>query len=184
MFTLHHPGKADTAPIEAHGPLELPRRYASSALINATADSLFDYADDYLHLSSHMSKSSWMMGGGRMDIETDAGRGRQIGSRVRISGRVFAIQLCVEEAVTERNPPHRKVWATLAMPRLLVIGHYRMGFEITPQQSGSMFRVFIDYALPDAVPARWVGYLFAGVYAKWCTQRMILDAKQHFARPT
>ena len=39
----------------------------------------------------------------------------------------------VEEIVTARQPPLRKVWRTIGVPRLLVIGEYRMGIEITPQ---------------------------------------------------
>lgn len=172
---------------ELHSPLtkereasKLPLHYESSALLQATAERVFDYADDHLRLSSHMRESSWMMGGGQMGVEFDGGRGQQVGSRIRLSGRVLGIQLSVAEIVTERDRPHRKVWATVESPRLLVIGHYRMGFEITPQQSGSLFRVFIDYALPEALPARWFGYLFSRPYAKWCTQRMVVDAKQRF----
>jgi hypothetical protein len=122
-----------------------------------------------------------MMGGGRMEIGLDEGHGQRVGSRIRLAGRVFGIVLSVEEIVTERNPPYGKVWETTGSPRLLVIGHYRMGFELSPQGNGSMLRVFIDYALPEKAPARWLGRLFARYYARWCTQRMVNDAVKHFA---
>ena len=115
-----------------------------------------------------------------MTIEVDAGRGQVIGSRIRLSGRAFGIRLFVEEVVTERDPPHRKVWETVGQPRLLVIGHYRMGYDIAPQGRGSQFRVFIDYALPEVAPARWLSRMFGGVYARWCTRRMVNDAVAHF----
>ncbi len=67
---------------------------------------------------------------------------------------------------------------------LLVIGHYRMGFELLPQRNGSMLRVFIEYALPERVPARWLGRLFGLYYARWCTQQMVNDAVKHFAPST
>ena len=57
-----------------------------------------------------------MMGGGRMQIELDAGRGQTVGSRIRLSGRVFGLTLSVEEIVTERVPPQRKVWETIGSP--------------------------------------------------------------------
>ena len=116
-----------------------------------------------------------------MEVELDQGQGRRVGSRIRVAGRVFGVRLSLEEVVTERTPPHRKVWETTVPPRLLVIGRYRMGFEITPEGSGARLRVFIDYALPDALATRWVGYLFAGSYARWCTQRMAGDAAEAFA---
>jgi hypothetical protein len=127
-----------------------------------------------------MSKSSWMMGGGRMDVELDQGRGQSIGSLIRVAGRVFGIRLSLEEVVIERDPPHRKVWETTSPPHLLVIGRYRMGFEITPMNDGTQLRVFIDYALPETVPARWLGLVFGSYYAKWCTERMVRDAAMHF----
>ena len=118
-----------------------------------------------------------------MEVEFDAGRGRKLGSRIRMSGRVFGIELTLEEVVTERVPPRRKVWETQGVPRLLVIGHYRMGFEIAPHGENSMLQVFIEYALPEGVPGRWLGRLLGRYYAKWCTQRMLDDAMKHFAPP-
>ena len=102
---------------------------------------------------------------------------------VRLAGRVFGVELLVDEIVTERDPPRRKVWETTGAPKLLAIGHYRMGFELSPQGNGSMLRVFIEYALPEMAPARWLGRLFGKRYARWCTQRMVDDAVRHFAAP-
>ena len=116
-----------------------------------------------------------------METELDEGRGRKVGSRIRLSGRVFGVELWVEETVTERNPSRRKVWETTGASKLFfVIGHYRMGFELSPQGNGSMLRVFIEYALPDRGLARWVGRLFGRYYARWCTQQMVDDAVEHF----
>jgi len=58
----------------------------------------------------------------------------------------------------------------------LVIGPYRMGFEVTPRDNGSLLRVFIDYALPKRLPWRWLGQFFGRYYARWCTRRMVDDA--------
>jgi hypothetical protein len=116
-----------------------------------------------------------------MQTELDEGQGKKIGSRIRLAGRVFGIEVSVEEIVTERSPPHRKVWETTGAPKLLVMGHYRMGFELSPQGNDSMLRVFIEYALPEKAPARWLGRLFGRYYAQWCTQQMVDDAVKHFA---
>ena len=162
-------------------PRAFPYHYEGTAFIDASGDSVFAHVDDHARLSSHMDQSSWMMGGGRMALELDESRGHRVGSRIRVAGRVFGVRLSLEEIVTERTPPQHKVWETSVPPRLLVMGHYRMGFEITPEDTGSRLRVFIDYALPDAPLTRWLGYLFGGYYARWCTQRMVGDAAKHFA---
>jgi polyketide cyclase/dehydrase/lipid transport protein len=155
--------------------------FEASVFVAAPKDIVFAYADDPARLSSHMSKSSWMMGGGRMRTELDAGRGQTVGSRIRLSGRVVGVNLSVDEVVIERIPPRRKAWQTTGSPRLLVIGHYRMGFEIASQENGSLLRVYIDYALPESLPARWLGWLFGRFYARWCTRRMVSDTAERFS---
>ena len=164
----------------AVGSRAYPHHYETAAFVRTSMASLFAHVDDHERLSSHMSEASWMMGGGSMQIASDEGCGQRVGSRIRVNGRVWGIQLSLEEAVVERDPPCRKAWETTSSPRLLVIGHYRMGFEIAQAGDGAQLCVFIDYALPDTLPGRWLGYLFGASYAKWCTRRMVRDAVTHF----
>ena len=157
------------------------RHDEESRLIPASAKQVFDYLDDHSRLSSHMSQSSWMMGGGRMHIQVDAGRGQFVGSHIRLSGKVLGINLFLDEVVTQHEPPYRKAWQTVGALRLLVIGHYRMGLEVKPQNGGSNLRAFIDYELPTTLSTRWLGYLFGGIYARWCIRQMIQGAREHFS---
>ena len=158
----------------------LPNHFESSVEVNAPADEVFTHLDDHSRLSAHMTQPSWIMAGSRMTIELDAAEGRAVGAVIRLRGRVLGIPLSVEEIVTERGPPLRKVWNTTGRPRLLVIGPYRMGYEITPRARSAQLRVFIDYALPDGPIAQWLGRLFGSSYARWCTRRMANDAAVHF----
>lgn len=160
----------------------LPRHYETTTVVTAPPEQVFRFADEQTQLSSHMSESSPMMGGGRMQVEMDEGGGHRVGSHIRLSGRAFGIPLAVEEVVIERSAPWRKVWATIGQPALIVIGHYRMGFEVAPHQSGASLRVFIDYALPEGSMSRLAGTLFSGYYAKWCAQQMAKDVAAHFGR--
>src|SRR2546425_438455 len=98
----------------------LVHHHATSAFVRAPVAEVFAHLDDHERLSSHMSQSSWMMGGGRMQIEFDESHGHRVGSRIRLSGKVFGLELSFEEVVTERNPPHRKSWETIGTPKLLV----------------------------------------------------------------
>lgn len=157
------------------------RHYETKAFVPVTVNQVFEHINDHTRLSSHMSKSSWLMGGGQMQVDFDETQGKRVGSRIRLAGRVFGIRLFVDEIVTEYSPPIRKVWETTDPPKLLVIGHYRLGFELTPQGEGTTLRVFIDYALPERLPARWLGRLFGAYYARWCTQEMVDDAVKHFS---
>ena len=151
-----------------------------AAVVFAPAEAVFEHLDDPRRLSAHMSRTSWMMAGSHMTIDLDAAKGRVEGARIRLSGRVLGISLRLDEIVTERQPSRRKVWQTIGTPRLLVIGPYRMGYEITPDKDSCLLRVFIDYAMPDAPVARWLGPVLGRAYARWCTRRMVNDAVRHF----
>ena len=158
----------------------LSHRYESTGFVQSPTDQVFAHIDDHTRLSSHMGEPSWRTGGGRLETQIDEGRGQKVGSRIRLSGRVFGVELSVEEIVVERDPPRRKVWETTGAPMLLVIGHYRMGFELSAYESGSLLGVFIEYRLPARAPASWLGRLFGPYYARWCTRQMVDDAVKHF----
>jgi len=160
------------------------QHYSTTVSIPATASEVFALVDDHARLAAHMSQRSWAMGGGSMVLEADAGQGKVVGSRLRLHGIVCGMRLSVEEAIVERTPPCRKVWETIGEPRLLVIGRYRMGFEIEALGSSSRLTVFIDYDRPSARATRWLGVLFGGRYARWCAERMANDAARFLSIPS
>lgn len=121
-----------------------------------------------------------MMGGGRMSYEFDAGRGQAVGAHIRMGGSAFGIPVFVDEVVTERAPPVRKVWRTEGPVRLLVVGGYAMGFDVVPDAGGARLRVWIDYDLPRGRLAGIAAPL-AALYARWCVSRIAGDAVRHFA---
>jgi hypothetical protein len=169
-----------------------PYHAESRGRLQAPAGRVFAHLDDHTRLSAHMSRRSWRMGWGRMDLHLDERAGRAVGSRIRLEGRILGLWLALEEVVTEHAPPTRKVWATVGTPRLLVIGPYRMGFALVPVAAGgtgdgadaATLTVFIDYALPDRGLSRLLGRLFGHRYARWCTGRMVTDARAAFATAT
>ena len=150
-------------------------------IVTASADAVFSHLDDHNRLAGHMSQSSWLMAGSRMTIEIDAAKGRSTGSHIHLRGLVLGIPIQVEEVVTEHEPPFRKAWETIGVPKLLVIGHYKMGFEIRPQDASSLLRVFIDYDLPERWLTRLLGRLLGSFYARWCTESMAKDAAAYFS---
>lgn len=156
----------------------MDRNYKKSLLVNTCQKDIFSYADDHSKFSSHMNKSSWMMGGGKMKTSVDEGRGQKVGSHIRMEGKVLGIKLFLDEVIIEHETPRRKVWKTVGNPKLLVIGHYQLGFEIEPRDSKSLFTVFINYDLPEK--NTWLGELFGNIYAKWCVSQMINSARDHF----
>lgn len=156
------------------------RHFEASITLPAAAEGVFAYIDDHARFSSHMNKSSWMMGGGHMDVSVDTGNGQKIGSHIRLSGTVFGMRIFLDEAVTVYDPPRTKAWQTVGNLRLLVIGHYTMKIRIVPEGIGSACTVSIDYELPRAPGERLVGFLFGGIYARWCVRQMLEGIRMNF----
>jgi hypothetical protein len=147
----------------------------------APPNAVFARLDDQTHLAEHMERPSTMMGGGRMVFEFDAARGQAVGSHIKMGGSAFGLSLFVDEVVTDREPPKRKAWKTVGAPRLLIVGAYRMGFDIEPRAGGSRLRVWIAYDLPPTLLGGWLGRALAPLYARWCVDRMAKDAALYFA---
>ena len=116
-----------------------------------------------------------------MSIETDDAKGQGVGSHIRMGGRVFGLRIFLDEVVIRRDPPQHKAWETVGVPKLLIIGSYRMGFDIRPSNGGSDLRVFIDYDLPTGSISHWLGRLLADWYAKWCVDQMLAAPVAAFA---
>jgi hypothetical protein len=136
------------------------RHYEQTVSLPVGAAEVFSYADDFSKLSSHMNKSSSMMMGGSMETIVDQAGGQAIGSHVRMTGRMMGVEVTLEEVITAREPPRHKTWETVGTQRLIVIGNYRLGFDIVESDKSSKLRVFIDYNLPATPPLRWLGLLF------------------------
>jgi hypothetical protein len=163
-----------------YGPFRMYRHhFESRADVAASPDAVFAYLDDQERLSAHMMSSSAMMAGTTIRFEFDEHRGRALGSTIRLSGRVLGFTLEAAETIIEREPPRRKLWQTVGEPRLLVIGGYRMGFEIRPEGSGSRLLVFIDYDEPSG-GWRFARKLLGGRYAQWCTRSIARGTAKHF----
>lgn len=148
----------------------------ATASIAAPMEAVFAFMDNPAHLGAHMGRRSAAMGGMSMRTETDDRQGQAVGSVIRMSGRLLGLSLRLEEAVVERTPPSSKAWETLGEPRLLVIGRYRMGFDVAPDNRGSLLRVWIDYDLPASGVPRGLGRLLGRIYAGWCVRQMAQEA--------
>jgi hypothetical protein len=154
-----------------------PAHEEEAVQVAASCESLYEYLDDPARLGAHMSRRNWRTAGMRMDYALDPQRGQGVGARIGLRGALLGLRLAVDEVVVESEPPYRKSWETVGVPRLLVIGPYRMGFRIERGAPvNAVLTVFIDYQ-----PKRKILSGLVRVYARWCVTSMASDARRHFA---
>ena len=160
--------------------LKTYERHAEDTVrIPGSVEDVFAVVDDPMRISSHMGRRTWMMAGSTMSTVVDDLGGRAVGSQIRMSGRFMGIPVSLEEAITVREPPRLKQWATLGAPRLIVIGPYAITVELEPLGEATSLRVTIDYDLPAR--NRWLGQLFGRGYADWCLRQITHDVAANFA---
>jgi hypothetical protein len=152
----------------------------TSIHVNTSPAILFEHLDDARRLGGHMETPSWRTLGSAMRYSFDQHEGREVGSVITLTGQIVGAPLYLEEVVRERLPPGRKSWETIGQPRLIVIGGYRMGFDIEPDASGSKLRIFIEYELGGLRPG-WLARMLGRWYARWCVSQMAKDAQARFA---
>lgn len=154
------------------------QHYEDNVTLPASPEEVFAFLDDHTHFSSHMNKSSWMMGGSNMQTKIDSGHFKEIGSHIQMSGKIFGFEVFLDQVLISREMPYLKIWETVGTPKLVVIDHYRMTAKIEPKENGAVLHVSIDYNLPTK--NIWLGKLFGGYYAKWCVEQMIKGSQSHF----
>lgn len=158
--------------------MSFSEHYEETVNIRGEVSKIFAFADNHANLALHMNKSSMMMGGGKMDTILDEGKGQRLGSHIKMEGEVLGMKLYLDEVVTEYTPPFRKVWKTVGSPKLIVIDHYQLGFELRHAGDKTKLKVFIDYNLP-AGASKFLGLLFGKFYAKWCVRQMVESISGH-----
>ena len=129
----------------------------SAALIGAPPHEVFAFVDDHARFSSHMSQSSWMMGGGRMSIDLDGAKGQAVGSPIRLSGTVSG---CYPSRSRPPDSTDGPVWETVALgavgDRLL-----HNGDQMRPRTTGRTYSVY------RLRPSDWMGD------ANWAVRRSL-----------
>lgn len=58
---------------------------------------------------------------------------------------------------------------------------YKMWFEITPCEQGTMVKLSISYLQPQNWFFKFLSFLFARLYCNWCLNNMLNDTKKALA---
>jgi hypothetical protein len=147
-------------------------------LIHSTPDKVFALMDDFSKTGMHMSESSMMMMGSKLKLEQLPTNPTGVGASYRWYGKMMGMTMDFSEAVTKWQSPVLKEWETFGDAKMIIMSWYRMWFEITPAENGTIAKISISYLPPKEWYYKILSFFFADLYCNWCLNNMLNDTKR------
>lgn len=145
---------------------------------NAPADKVFSYLDDLGVTGMHMTKSSTMMMGSKLDLEFLTKYHTGIGSKYRWTGLMMGMKMDFTVEVTKWVEGVEKIWETIGDAKMIIYSWYRMHLLVYPNGNTAQAELSILYEKPKGWFARIISFLFADWYCNWCLKKMLSDSKR------
>ncbi len=147
-------------------------------LIHSMPDKVFVQMDDFSKTGMHMTESSMMMMGSKLNLEQLSTNPTGVGAKYRWYGKMMGMTMDFSETVTKWQPPILKEWETFGDSKMIIMSWYRMWLEITPAESGANAKISISYLPPKEWYYKILSFLFADWYCNWCLNNMLTDTKR------
>ena len=154
------------------------KTYSKEIIIQSRPEKVFNQMDDFSKTGMHMSESSMMMMGSKLNLQQLSSHATGIGAKYRWYGKMMGMTIDFEEAVTKWEPPTLKEWETIGEAKIIIMSWYRMWFEIAPSANNTMATLSISYLPPKQWYLKILSFLFARMYCNWCLNNMLNDTKK------
>ncbi len=155
---------------------------SKSILIHSTAAKVFAQMDDFSKTGMHMSESSMMMMGSKLKLAQLSTNAMGVGASYRWYGKMVGMTMDFSETVTKWQSPVLKEWETVGEAKIIIMSWYRMWFEITPVENGTMAKLSISYLPPPKWHYKILSFLFTKWYCNWCLNNMLNDTKKNLEK--
>jgi hypothetical protein len=151
---------------------------SKSIVMHAAAEKIFAQMDDFSKTGMHMSESSMMMMGSKLNLEQLSPNATGVGAKYRWYGKMMGMTIDFSETVTKWQPPRLKEWETFGEVQIIIMSWYRMWFEIQPDINASRVTLSINYQPPKEWFNKILSFLFVRWYCNWCLNNMLHDTKK------
>ena len=139
--------------------------------------------DDFTKTGMHMSESSiMMMMGSKLKLEKLSINSIGVGAKYRWSGKMMGMTMDFSETVTKWQTPIFKEWEIIGDAKIIIMSWYRMWFEISRDETGTMVKISISYLPPKEWYYKILSFFFANWYCNWCLINMLNDTKNNLEK--
>jgi predicted ATPase len=147
-------------------------------IYNAPADRVFSYLDDLGVTGMHMTKTSGMMMGSKLQVEYLSTNHTGLGSKYRWTGAMLGMKMDFTVEVTKWVEGTEKVWETIGEAKMIIYSWYRMHLLVYPNGNTTQAELSITYKRPKGWFSKIVSSLVADWYCNWCLKNMLNDSKR------
>ena len=147
-------------------------------LIHSTPAKVFARMDDFSKTGMHMSESSMMMMGSKLILQQLSTNATGIGASYRWYGKMMGMTMDFSESVTKWQQNKLKEWEIFGEAKIIIMAWYRMWFEISPTENGTLSKISISYLPPKEWYFKILSFFFANWYCNWCLNNMLMDTKK------
>jgi hypothetical protein len=145
---------------------------------NARPLQVFRCIDDLGVTGSHMTQSSGMMMGSKLNLNYLTKNKTGLGSKYRWTGKMMGLKMDFTVEVTKWIEGKEKVWETVGPTKLIIYSWYRMKLIVNGSAGETEAELSITYKKPDGFMNKILCFLFADWYCRWCLRQMLGDAKK------
>ena len=145
---------------------------------DASPAQVFRCIDDLGVTGSHMTQSSGMMMGSKLNLNYLTKNKTGLGSKYRWTGKMVGFKMDFTVEVTKWIEGKEKVWETIGPTKLIIYSWYRINLIVKALADGTEAKLSITYKKPEGVFNKILCFLFANWYCRWCLRQMLGDAKR------
>ncbi len=158
------------------------KTYQKEIIINSSPEKVFSQMDDFSKTGMHMSESSIMMMGSKLNLEQLSTNPTGIGAKYRWYGKMMGMTMDFSEEVTKWQPQALKEWEIIGDAKIIIMSWYRMWFEITSSGRNAKAKISISYLPPKEWYFKILSFLFAKWYCNWCLNSNLNDTKTNLEK--
>ena len=151
---------------------------SKNILIHANVEQIFLRMDNFSKTGMHMTESSMMMMGSKLELEQLSVNATGIGASYRWYGKMVGLTIDFTETVTKWQLNQVKEWETIGEAKMIIMSWYRMWFKIKPGENGTFVELSISYLPPKEWYFRILAFFFATMYCNWCLKNMLRDTEK------
>ena len=145
---------------------------------SAAPEKVFHIMDDLGVTGMHMTESSAMMMGSKLNLQYLTANHTGPGTRYRWTGTMTGMKMDFTVEVTKWIEGIEKIWETIGDAKMIIYSWFSMHLLLTTKDDKTKVSLSITYKKPKGWLLNILSFLFANWYCNWCLKNMLKDTKR------